>query len=149
MSGGNPTLALEMFTHLVAAGAVAVRDGNWTYEACDLDDALPAGVQELIERRLRRLSHETNRILTLASVVGRDFALDIVEQVSDCPPAAVLEAVEEGVAARLIAEINGAFARYRFQHPLVHQTLFRRTSLARRDRLRRRLQEVSERVGSS
>jgi predicted ATPase len=148
MSGGNPTLALEMFTHLFAAGAVAVRDGKWTYEVCDVDDALPAAVQELIERRLRRLSHETNRILTLASVVGRDFALDIVEQVSDCPPAAVLEAVEEGVAARLIAEINGAFARYRFQHPLVHQTLFRRTSLARRDRLRRRLLEVSERLGT-
>lgn len=148
MSGGNPTLAREMFTHLVTAGAVDVRDGGWTYESRDLDDALPAGVQELIERRLRRLSEATNRILTLASVVGRDFALDVVEQVSDCPPAAVLEAVEEGVAAKLIAEIHGAFARYRFQHPLVHQTLFRRTSLARRDRLHRRLQEVSERVGT-
>jgi len=148
MSGGNPTLVREMLRHLLGSGAVVCGRDGWRADGIEADDTLPAGVQEIIERRLQRLSAETNRILTLASVVGHDFALDVIEQVSNCEPAAVLEAVEEGVAARLISEISGAFARYRFQHPLVHQTLFRRTSLARRDRVQRRLREVSDRLGT-
>ncbi|MBV8690673.1 MAG: AAA family ATPase, partial [Actinobacteria bacterium] len=132
MSGGNPTLVREMLRHLVGSGTVVIGSDGWQADGIDTIggiDTLPAGVQEIIERRLQRLSPETNRILTLASVVGHDFDLDVVEQVSDCAPGAVLEAVEEGVAARLISESSGAFARYRFQHPLVHLTLFRRTSV--------------------
>jgi predicted ATPase len=141
-------LVREMLRHLLRAGTVAVTSRGWSYESPLDPETLPSGVQEIIERRLRRLSGEANRILTLASVVGHDFALDVVEQVSGCDPSLVLEAVEEGVAAKVISEISGAFARYRFQHPLLHQTLFRRTSLARRDRLRRRLQEVTDQLGT-
>ena len=42
---------------------------------------IPQGVREVVGRRLDHLSEACNRVLTIASVIGREFDLDVLERV--------------------------------------------------------------------
>ena len=44
---------------------------------------IPEGVREVIGRRLDRLSERCNEMLTIASVIGREFSLDQLEKLID------------------------------------------------------------------
>ena len=55
------------------------KDGRWSYYE-DADGlGLPEGVRDVVARRLRRLSAGANRVLTLASVVGLEFDIELLE----------------------------------------------------------------------
>ena len=57
--------------------------------------AIPHSVRETIGRRLRHLSDECNALLTLASVLGREFDLRALARVSGLERGAVLELLDE------------------------------------------------------
>ena len=44
---------------------------------------IPEGVKEAIERRLSRLSATTNKVLSIASVIGLEFELKVLKQVAE------------------------------------------------------------------
>jgi tetratricopeptide (TPR) repeat protein len=140
---GNPFFLGEVLRHLDETGALAAqptRDG-----AISIDElGLPEGVREVVGRRLLRLSPDANHVLSLASVVGRSFRLDVLEEVSELSGDSVLDAVEEATAARLVDEAPGAFGRYSFSHVLIRETLYRELATARRARLHRRIGEALE-----
>ena len=54
--------------------------------------AIPEGVREVIGRRLGRLSDDANLILSVASVIGPDFDLELLLGVSGLDDEAVLMA---------------------------------------------------------
>ena len=69
----------------------------------DLEHALagltvPAGVKELVETRLARLSETAQQVLTVASVVGREFRLELLEELIDEPVERIIAALEEASA---------------------------------------------------
>ena len=90
---------------------------------------IPQSVREVIGRRLDRLSELCNRTLTLCAVIGREFNFEIVQRlgVGSTPPVAedaLLDALDEAVAARVLVELSGAVGRYSFSHALIRQTLY-------------------------
>jgi predicted ATPase len=123
---------------LVAEGRLGKtrRSGSWSVN-------IPQSVRDVVGRRLDRLSGSCNDALAVASVVGRDFALPVVERVSELEPDVVLDALEEAVQARLIREEEGA-GRYRFTHALVQETLYGELSAGRRVRLHARVGQALE-----
>ena len=56
----------------------------------------------------------------------------------------MLDALDEAVAARVLAEVPGAVGRYSFSHALIRQTLYDELTTTRRVRLHRRIGEVLE-----
>jgi tetratricopeptide (TPR) repeat protein len=76
---------------------------------------------------------------TQASVLGREFALDALEQVFAEPEARFLQCVDEATAARVVAEVPGVRGRLRFSH-----VLYDRLGAARRARLHGRAGETLE-----
>ena len=46
---------------------------------------MPEGVKEMIARRLARLDETADQVLTVASVVGREFRLEVLEALIDAP----------------------------------------------------------------
>jgi class 3 adenylate cyclase/tetratricopeptide (TPR) repeat protein len=136
---GNPFFAGEVLLHLVESGAIYVRDGRWRIDVTSVDQlGIPEGVRDAIGRRLSRLSKTTNRVLAVASVLGREFSLSVVEAVSDVGTEDLLNAVDQASAARLIAELPGDPDRYGFTHALIRQTLYGELGGARRLRLHQR-----------
>jgi tetratricopeptide (TPR) repeat protein len=103
-------------------------------------------VRDVVGRRLSRLSGDANRALAVAAVAGQEFELAVVEQASNLDEEHLLAALDEAVAARLVAEITGQTSRYGFAHALVRATLYEELTGARRVALHRRVAEAIEEV---
>jgi DNA-binding SARP family transcriptional activator len=68
---------------------------------------IPETVRDVIARRLARLSDECNRILVLASILGREFELDGLAGVSGVSEEELLETLDEAMVARVVSDIPG------------------------------------------
>ena len=141
---GNPFFVREILRHLTETGAVVERDGRWVTNQAVEDLGVPEGVREVVGRRVARLSRDANRVLRVAAVVGTEFELPVVGGAGEIDEDALLSAVEEAMAARLVLEIPGPAGRHRFTHALVRETLYDQLSGNRRVALHRRAAEMIE-----
>jgi hypothetical protein len=144
---GNPFFIAEILRHLSETGALRqLREASGAGVA---DFGLPEGIKEVIGRRLSRLSEECNRALGLASVIGRDFDLDVLIAMGDIAEDRLLDALDEGIRARLIVEVPGSPQRFAFMHALIRETLYGELTSTRRVRLHRRVGEAIEQLSSA
>ena len=142
---GSPLFIAETLRNLSESGALGQGD-RWALRAGSRDLGIPQGVKEAIGRRLSRLTESTNKILSLASVIGREFDLALLEQIAEMPEDTILDAIDEAKAAALVAEVGGEVERYAFTHALVRATLYDEISPARRARMHRRAGAALERL---
>jgi DNA-binding SARP family transcriptional activator len=127
---GNPLFAGEILRLLSLEGrAVAA--------PVDLRHAIPQSVRDVIGRRLGHLSGECIRVLVLASVLGREFALEPLARLADVSEEPLLDLLDEALEARVISDVPGAGERLRFAHVLIRDTLYDGLTSARRVRLHR------------
>ena len=121
---GNPFFVEEVFRHLAEEGKLFDQQGAFRPNLCVDQLHVPESVRLVLGRRLERLSGDAQRILTTAAVIGREFPLELLEELEKARPDAALEAVEEAERAHLVeTERAGRQTRYRFVHELVRQTL--------------------------
>lgn len=136
---GNPLFVGELVRLLEAEGRLAaLRDG-------DLRLPIPRAVQTVIDRRMDRLPGDCREILSLAAVFGRVFRLDALELLSarsGLSGDAVLRALDQATADRLISELPGLSVSFRFSHALIRDVLYEECPLARRVALHHRAGEV-------
>jgi tetratricopeptide (TPR) repeat protein len=145
---GNALFVTEMLEHLDETGALA-RVDNVEAAVGSADFGLPHSIRELIGRRLGRLSPSTYKLLTHAAVIGREFRLAVIEPLVDVGEDAVLDAMDEAVAARIIIEEPGAPGNFSFTHTLIRETLYSSITAARRVRLHYRIAGALEQQSSS
>jgi class 3 adenylate cyclase/Cdc6-like AAA superfamily ATPase len=107
------------------------------------DIAIPDGVREALGRRLNRLTEETNELLQIAAIIGRDFTYDTLTLLGDRDEDALLKMIEEALEARVIEETEQA-GRYRFTHAQMQETLLAELSTTRRVRLHGQVGEALE-----
>ena len=136
---GNPFFVNEVVKLLVEEGRLKQR---WSGES-SVRIPLPQGVREVVGRRLDHLSGACNRVLTVASVVGRDFDVHTLEALCDVSSDELVELLDEAVAAKVINE-TATVGQYTFVHTLIRETLYHELSAARRVRLHRRIGETLE-----
>ncbi len=135
---GNPLFVGEIVRMLASEGRLGEHpDASWRL-------AIPETVKEVIGRRLRRLSDDCRETLALASVVGREFPLDVVELLSGLEASDLLILFDEAIATRLVADIPGAPGRMRFTHALVRDTLYDALPHGRRLELHHRAGDAIE-----
>ncbi|MFQ6027156.1 MAG: AAA family ATPase [Dehalococcoidia bacterium] len=137
---GNPYFLTEVVRLLSRQG---------TLEEAEIGEAqgfeIPESVRQVIRQRLNRLSERCCRVLTTASVIGREFSLDLLDRlIQDLSQDNLLEAVEEALKARLIEEIPQTVGQYQFAHMLTQETLSEELSLTRRARLHADIGEALE-----
>ena len=122
---GNPLFVGELVRLLAVEGRLSI----------------PESVREVIARRLTHLSPEANRVLALASVLGRDADLDLLGELAETDPDALLDVLGEAIAARVASEEPTGL---RFAHVLIRDTLYEGLGPARRRRLHRSVVEALE-----
>jgi DNA-binding CsgD family transcriptional regulator len=149
---GNPLFVRETLRFVIETGLVERRDGALRRVGDQsLAGRIPEGLRDAVGKRLSRLSDSTNRVLGVASVVGREFQLDVLRQVLGRPEEELEAALEECSAAAIIEEHSavGASIVYRFGHAFFRQTLYDEIVAPRRIRLHqqvaRALEEIYER----
>ena len=129
---GNPLFVGEIVRLLAVEGV-----GSESTAEARL--AIPQSIRDVIARRLTHLSHECNRLLVLAAVIGREFALDALARLAGVSEAGLLDVLDEAMAARVLADVPGAADRLRFAHVLIRDTLYEGLGAARRARLHRQV----------
>ncbi|PKB64707.1 MAG: hypothetical protein BZY80_02015 [SAR202 cluster bacterium Io17-Chloro-G2] len=141
---GNPLFVTEVVRLLVqqrelTPEAASTRD-SWTLR-------IPEGIREVIGRRLNRLSQRCNEVLTIASVIGREFDLrQLAPLVEDMSEERLPEVLEEALGTRVIEELPQAVGRYQFTHALTHEALIEELSTTRRVRLHARIAQTLEQL---
>jgi class 3 adenylate cyclase len=144
-SEGNPFFVGEILRHLREEGALVVGDdGRWRAAGAVDGLGIPESVREVVGRRLDRLPDEADEVLSVASVVGREFELAVLVAVLERPEGALLDLLEDAVDARLVDETG--VGRFRFAHALVRSTLYDEQRVTRRARLHGRVGEAIEQV---
>jgi tetratricopeptide (TPR) repeat protein len=119
---GNPFFLDEMVRLLRAEGRLEARLAPEGMGGAATP--LPDEVREVIRRRLRPLSDDDRRLLTIAAVLGREFDLAALQLACDLPGDRLLEHLGIAHAAGLVGEIPGSVGRYRFAHVLIRETLY-------------------------
>jgi class 3 adenylate cyclase/tetratricopeptide (TPR) repeat protein len=141
---GNPFFVREVLRHLTETGALEQQGGRWGIRLAIEDVGIPEGVREVVGRRLARLSPAANRLLEVGAVAGPEFELRVAQSVEGLAEDELVASFEEATESRLVIEVGGADARYRFAHALVRDTLYSGLSAARRVTLHRRVAEAIE-----
>lgn len=139
---GNPLFLTEVVR-------LIVQEGELTPERMQSSQStpigIPAGVREVIGKRLNRLSSPCNQLLTMAAVIGREFDFKEAARLVDTQSEEqTLDLLEEAEAARVIEAVPQAIGRYQFTHALIRATLYDEVTTARRVRLHRRIGAVLE-----
>jgi tetratricopeptide (TPR) repeat protein len=140
---GNPFFVGQVLRHLVESGAVVLEDGRWVRTATADRIGIPEGVREVISRRLAALDDESNAVLAVAAVIGRDFDAELLTEATEVDAERVLDALETAEQGRLIEATPGR-VRFTFVHALVRSTLYDEIPTTRRLRLHRRVAQVLE-----
>ncbi len=100
---------------------------------------VPPGVRHIVRRRIARLPASTQAALRQASVVGRDFTLDVLSAITDLNGDALVECLESAVTAGLLVEPHVPIRSLRFAHTLVRETLYHDMSQLRRTAIHARV----------
>ncbi len=153
---GNPLFVQEVLRYLVEEGLL-VREGGRYVRAGggDPDAGIPEGLRDVIGKRLSRLSEKANQVLSIASVIGREFRLDVLQKVTNPSMGSgqalsedeVIEALEEAQERAVIEERGSIGAvTLRFTHAFFRQTLYEEIFAARRIRWHQQVARALEEV---
>ena len=137
---GNALFVSEVVHLLAAEGRV---------DEADAQVRIPPGVRAVIGRRLARLSADCQALLVPAAVMGREFGLEALTELSRLGPGELMDVLNEAMTERVLDDVPGAPARVRFGHALIRDTLYDGLTAARRMQLHREVGEALEVVYSS
>jgi tetratricopeptide (TPR) repeat protein len=135
------------------AGEVHRRSGGHPFLARQLAEALgdparsagtlPAGVVDLVTRRVERLSAPCRQLVEAAAVAGNELLPDVLGAVGGIDAAAVAALLDEGVRAGvLVRDPDGV--RTRLAHDLFRETIAGRLAVVDRLALHQRLADALE-----
>jgi predicted ATPase len=149
---GNPFFVRELLSNLVEEGKLYREAGRWKSSVADLSAlGVPEGIREVIGRRLARLSEGCNRLLTVGSAMPGGFSWTTIKALTDEDEAALLDSLDEALAAQLVAErkSDGPDAgtigeTYDFTHALIRHTLYDGINTPRRIMMHRQIAEALE-----
>ena len=136
---GNPLFIGEIVRLLAS-------EGRLTADADAAIKPIPQGIRDVIARRVGHISERCNHVLGIASVLGREFTLDVLGELSERPADELLDVLDEAAAARLVSETPGVLGGMRFSHSLIRDTMYEEMSASRRVRLHQRTGELLERL---
>jgi DNA-binding SARP family transcriptional activator/tetratricopeptide (TPR) repeat protein len=105
----------------------------------------PAGVRDVVERRLARLSDSAREALALAAMIGLRFTLRDLSAAGDWPAGELLDALDEATAAGLV--VSGTDDRFAFAHALLAEAIVSELPASHRARLHLQLADALEASG--
>ncbi len=106
---GNPFFVIQFLKVLWQDGLLEFdhHQGHWNFRIEAIAAAATTeNVVDLMTRKIRRLSVETQRVLPLAACIGNRFDLETVAIITEQPPAGALADLKEALREGLILQVS-------------------------------------------
>jgi DNA-binding SARP family transcriptional activator len=132
-SGGNVFFVTELVRLMAKSG-----DGASV--------AVSSTVRDVVAQRVSQLSAPSRRLLTVAAVLGTEFALNVLRRTAELDVDDLLPDLEHAITAGIVREDPGKVGRYRFVHALLRDSLYDELSLEARGDLHSRIVAAYESV---
>ena len=142
-TGGNPFYTTEL---------VRLISSEHRRQPLTADDVraldVPSGIRDVLLRRAGRLPEDTQSLLMVAAVAGRELQPDLLEHVTGIDTEQLLLGLEPAIAAGLVTAAEGGWG-FRFRHPLIHESLYASVGRVERARLHARVAAALEDASSA
>ncbi len=134
---GNPFYIEEVTRSLLETGALRRRNGDYVLARAPEDIDIPDTIQEVILSRLDRLEREAREAMQLASVIGREFTVRLLDRISKLETN--LDDVLQGLRSLELIYEKSYFPElaYMFKHALIHDVAYATLLETRRRALHR------------
>jgi class 3 adenylate cyclase/tetratricopeptide (TPR) repeat protein len=134
---GNPFYVEEETKCLLEMGVLVTANGSYTLVRPVEEIHIPNTIQEVILSRIDRLEHQARQAIQLASVIGREFTVRLLDRISDFETK-LDDALSELKALELIYEkLVSPELAYMFKHALTHDVAYSTLLHERRKALHR------------
>jgi class 3 adenylate cyclase/tetratricopeptide (TPR) repeat protein len=134
---GNPFFVEEVLRSLLEVGVLRQRDGRYVLTKPISEVYVPDTIQDVIMARIDRLEEAPKRALQLASVIGREFTVRLLERISDVQ-AQLDRFLQELKVLEFIYERSFyPELAYMFKHALTHDVAYNSLLVQRRKELHR------------
>jgi diguanylate cyclase (GGDEF)-like protein len=128
---GNCFLVMQLLRTMVEEGVFSYVNESWSW-TIPAALSLPAGMTDLVGRRLSRLSPDAMRILVTAAAIGRTFSLALLREAAGVKMDEVLDAIDAGLATSVLEPARGHDDdTYQFSHALLIDAVLHTVSPAR------------------
>ncbi len=150
---GNPFFVEEVCKALIEQGVLTREGGRWQRPSM-AEVQVPQSVRVAIQSRLAKLPEDAQEMLRRASILGREFDVDVLRRVCDLDEDRLINSLEAAERAQLIEELHrpgeprSASPRFTFLHALIPHTLAEAVGGLRRQRIHRRVAEALEQLGA-
>lgn len=134
---GNPLFLRELSE---AFSDQTLTDAELMREASTLSP--PELVRRVLLRRVQRLGEAAQTLLSAAAVVGNEFDLSHVAEITELPRDVVMDVVDAALDSRVISAVPDRFEAYRFAHELIRDTLYTELRGQERKRLHQRAADL-------
>jgi DNA-binding SARP family transcriptional activator len=132
---GNPFYATEL-------ARLLVDDAGLDDLSAVMATTVPVGVRDVVRSRLARLPADTNDLLQVGAVIGRDIDLGILTRATERSLDTCLDDLEPAVVQRLLVLDEARPSVLRFSHALVREVLVDGIPSLRRARLHLRVADA-------
>jgi adenylate cyclase len=144
---GNPFFLEELINALVERGDFEGERGSFRLKGGVDAVPLPATVQAVIGARIDRLEENAKGVLEIASIIGREISLLVLDRVAGMEPAELSEAVQHLRHAELLYDVPPFEQRLlAFRHPLIQEVAYRSLLHERRRELHSKVAQAIESV---
>ncbi|MFA5115509.1 MAG: SpoIIE family protein phosphatase [Candidatus Omnitrophota bacterium] len=142
---GNPFFTLELLHTLVDEQIVFLKEDHYTYDLDKLKQAaLPDNIIEIVVKRIKDIPGEDLKILSYASVMGKEMQFGLLTELTQRPFEAVLNAIENGIQNQLLMRDLTGREDIFFMHDRIREAFYKRVSEDERVPLHRRIGEALE-----
>ncbi|MDQ6612499.1 MAG: diguanylate cyclase, partial [Gemmatimonadota bacterium] len=142
-SEGNAFFAVQTVRALVDDRQLACTGEGWRYAESELR-SMPRAIEDLIARRVERLSRGQREILAMAAVLGREFDPEALVAACDCDEADVHDALDEGLASLVLAPSPRSRPLLNFTHAQLTHALLNGINPLRLRRMHERVARALE-----
>jgi DNA-binding SARP family transcriptional activator/tetratricopeptide (TPR) repeat protein len=151
-TSGLPGLVLLQLRQLADEGLLRLdQSGRWvpTVPVDSLASALPAGIREMMARRLHQLSDPVRRLLEAAAVLGPRIDPAVLERVSGLPQNTFRDALTELISRRLLRSSRSAASEFEFPGEAERRAVYQLVAPSARRRFHRAAASAFARGGNS
>ena len=139
---GNCFLVMQLLRTMAEEGVFTFSGATWTW-TIPTALSLPAGMTDLVGRRLSRLAPEAMKILVTAAAIGRTFALPLLAEAAEVTMESVLDAIDAGLATSVLEPAHDHDDdTYQFAHALLIDAVLHSVSPARQRLKHERIADV-------